>query len=307
MLNTKTTQSYLNPKIFKILKKLYLILQNDYSFVEYSIFLCGGAGQDQARFRRKLGRKIASLKSRFMYSVYYPEDLFLELMYGHSQHNLLSLENFLAKSVDSVVIPLESPGTFTELGAFVNHDELRKKVIAIVKPKYKNNDSFINKGPIALLKTDRRESVMYSNLEEKNITTLAYNITSRIRGNRNNSEKIVLDLSNPIASQLFYLCVVYLLDPLSIDHFRMIVRYFNKEGNEVNLTILEETILNRVHSHNNIGINSQHQLICKEGGFVKILQSKGLNKEQVNGLLNSLSNLRIACINLYYRNNGGFI
>lgn len=306
-MNIETALGYLDPKIFDILKKLRTILEKDFAFTEYSIFLCGGAGKDEAKFRRSLGRKIASLKSKYAYSVYYPEDLFLELMYGHSRHNLLDLENFLAKNVDGVVIPLESPGTFTELGAFVNHDELRKKVIAIVKPKFRNDNSFINKGPVALLKSNRLESVIYSELNESEITKLAYSITIKVRGLRGKSDEFALDLSNPIASQLFYLCVVYLLDPLSIDHFRMIVRYFNKQESDTSLIVLEETILNRVHSHNNIGIDSQNRLICKEGGFIRILQSKGLTKSQVLKLMNELSELRVAVINLYYRKNRGFI
>jgi len=50
--------------------------------------------------------------------------MFIEFILGHQKQDLLTLENLLADSVNTVVILLQSPGTFTELGAFTNYEKL---------------------------------------------------------------------------------------------------------------------------------------------------------------------------------------
>ncbi len=49
---------------------------------EISLFLCGGGSAEELRFRRQLGKKISRIKSKYLYSVYYPEDMFIELILG---------------------------------------------------------------------------------------------------------------------------------------------------------------------------------------------------------------------------------
>jgi len=99
-----------------------------------------------------LGDKIHNIKAKNTYNVYYPETLFAEIANGYQRRDLLTLENLLALSVTSIVVPLESPGTFAELGAFANHEILKDKLIIITNPKHKMARSFINDGPIAKVK-----------------------------------------------------------------------------------------------------------------------------------------------------------
>ena len=94
---------------------------------EIPIFLCGGSSSEHKRLRAKLGKQISHIISKYTYSVHYPEDMFIELIAGHHGKDLLTLENVLANSVHCVVILLQSPGTFAELGAFSNHNELCNK------------------------------------------------------------------------------------------------------------------------------------------------------------------------------------
>ena len=45
--------------------------------------------------------------------------------------NLLDIENIIGAYADSIIIILESPSTFAELGAFANNPELVKKILVI--------------------------------------------------------------------------------------------------------------------------------------------------------------------------------
>jgi hypothetical protein len=67
----------------------------------------------------------------------------------------LALESELAKLADLVIIIVESPGTFAELGAFSNTDDLRAKLLAIVDDKFKPpQKSFIALGPIQWIEAE---------------------------------------------------------------------------------------------------------------------------------------------------------
>ena len=109
----------MNQRIVEIatnLKNFYLesFLKKD----NVSIFLCGGSSPTDEKFRRELGTTISTTKSKYRYSVFFPEDMFVELILGHQGVDLLTLENLLAESVSAVTILVQSPGTIAELGAF---------------------------------------------------------------------------------------------------------------------------------------------------------------------------------------------
>lgn len=66
--------------------------------------------------------------------------------------DLLTFEALLEAISKMILIPVESYGTACELGAFTRIDKETNKVVAIVNEKYKKEKSFINYGPIQLLK-----------------------------------------------------------------------------------------------------------------------------------------------------------
>src|SRR5690606_21262580 len=69
--------------------------------------------------------------------------------------NALEMENQLADLADAVIIIVESPGTFAELGAFSSNPSLRKKMLPILSHEYKNiKDSFIATGPVQWIDKD---------------------------------------------------------------------------------------------------------------------------------------------------------
>ena len=129
---------------------------------EISIFLCGGASQrDKTSYRDKLCRELQGVSGL---EVLYPENLFMELLNrNRKKYDLLKLEKFLADNSDYIVIVCESPGSYAELGAFVNNRETVDKVIVLLQTKYKNAKSFIRQGPVAYVESRNRSRVIYYN------------------------------------------------------------------------------------------------------------------------------------------------
>lgn len=64
------------------------------------------------------------------------------------------MESDLAALSDLIIIIVESPGTYAELGAFSHVSELRRKLLPIVDRHYRGANSFINTGPIRWIDQD---------------------------------------------------------------------------------------------------------------------------------------------------------
>ncbi len=56
---------------------------------------------------------------------------------NRKKYDLLALESFLADNSDLILIVCESPGSFAELGAFVNNESTLNKVVVLIQKKYK--------------------------------------------------------------------------------------------------------------------------------------------------------------------------
>lgn len=68
--------------------------------------------------------------------------------------NALQLEEWLADLSDAVIIIVESFGTVAELGAFSISEPLRTKLLPILDKRFKNDESFINTGPVSWVNQD---------------------------------------------------------------------------------------------------------------------------------------------------------
>lgn len=126
------------------------------------VFLCGAASTKKKTSYRDLLRN--KLKNAKRVSILYPEDLFMELL-NRKKYDLLTLEKLLATNSDYIVIVCESPGSFTELGAFVNNSETVDKVIVLLQTKYKNAKSFIRQGPVEYVRSKDKSHVIYYNAD----------------------------------------------------------------------------------------------------------------------------------------------
>lgn len=89
------------------------------------------------------------------------ENMFSTLKDEGHKGNILDVENLISDFSDYILIVLESPSAFTELGAF-SHDQLRAKLVVVNDFEYKDEDSFINLGPIkAIEEKSGKERIVY--------------------------------------------------------------------------------------------------------------------------------------------------
>jgi hypothetical protein len=141
-----------------ITQKIYETIFRNVYRRNIDVFLCGGASHKKFISTRD---KLKPLLQKNKYvTVLYPEDLFMELLHKKN-YDLLSLEKFLADNCDLIGIVCESPGSFVELGAFVNHPDTFEKVVSLVPTKHKNDKSFIMMGPIRHIQLSNRNRVIF--------------------------------------------------------------------------------------------------------------------------------------------------
>ena len=118
------------------------------------LFLCGGAGKDNVR------NKVRSLLEKEDLRIFYPEDLFMELLNRNKYADLLEYENLLAQNADIICVLCESFGSAVELGAFCQVDAIRDKMIVGIEKCYARDRSFIMLGPIKHIQKERKDAVI---------------------------------------------------------------------------------------------------------------------------------------------------
>lgn len=119
-------------------------------FITYPkfIFLCGKAYNSEKEYlttNRGITEKFIQSKSDTVFIVL--SEKLWENSFG-SDIDLLTFEEFLAEVSDDIILFVESPGSFCELGAFAYADDLfGSRLTIVIDSKRKNDDSFIIKGP----------------------------------------------------------------------------------------------------------------------------------------------------------------
>lgn len=101
------------------------------------------------------------------YNIFIPV-LSEKLYLGKNQHilDLLTFEEILADISHSIIILLESSGTFCELGAFATHTELAPKLCVVNDSKYRDVTSFITQGPIRKIRELTEEVIFLPQMDE---------------------------------------------------------------------------------------------------------------------------------------------
>jgi hypothetical protein len=266
---------------------------------EYNIFLVGASTENAKSIRAQL---YELLKLKRKVNVRFPEDIFDEQIY-QDKYDLLSLENLLANSVDAVVMCVESPGSFAELGAFTNHNGLNNKLIVYMDKKYQKEDSFINLGPIKFLIKKTRSKVVWINYDRgiDNSDEVFYqNLLSSLKKIKKQNEKIKIDLTNPFVTMRFILSLLYTLERCSRGEFIDIVKqlgaFDNKEKKDI------EEYITLVDS--SIGILISNGEIYKDIDkyYLTEIGIQRLKRELGAKYIHSfLDNLRLKMLNLQYR------
>jgi len=106
------------------------------------VFLCGANGSEGRDAIRDYLHKFSP--NLF---VFYAEKVW-QIISNLGEPDALQMEAALANLADLVIVIVESPGTFTELGAFSISPPLRKKLLPIVDKKHEHAASFIASGPL---------------------------------------------------------------------------------------------------------------------------------------------------------------
>ena len=160
---------YLN-FIKRIYKDFFIQSYEDTCYV----FLCGGAGTNCIRDRVRKHLEENHIQ------VLYPEDLFMEMLYKDKKSDLLQYENLLAESADIIFLICESIGSAAELGAFVQSEEIKNKLLVGIEKKYSRDKSFIMDGPIKRIKNFDPQNVIIYN--SKDLSEFYRNMDRYFRG-----------------------------------------------------------------------------------------------------------------------------
>lgn len=195
---------------------------------EMNIFLIGKDFRDQNSMRYKILKAIENSNHNNI-SVAYPEYLFDEQILMKNL-DLLSLENLLADSVDAVILCVESAGSFTELGAFSNHEQLNNKLIVYLDKKYQRDQSFINLGPVKYLRRKTLSKIEYISFEDSfNLKGL----TLQINEIKKVSKKMEShDLLNLFFCMKFLLALFYVLNDVKRKEIIEIIKDMNIASSE---------------------------------------------------------------------------
>jgi hypothetical protein len=263
-----------------------------------SIFLCGASINDTSKIRFKLKEVFSDWWNSFQYDLIFPEDIFDELLYGRKGKDLLSLENILAESIDVILIIPESPGSFAELGAFANDDNLRKKIVCILDVKYKKDKSFINQGPVKLVKKTNKNSVVF--VDPLNLGKNIKNIYSAIREVKKanpsdpSSKKIsLLQLDN------FLLPTIYLLEPVPKETLIFCLEAATED--EINSYQVTTTALNMLTKKKFIELMPEGFKLTQLGRKHYFNLKRLGSRIKIQNEITALDNLRLEILNLQLR------
>lgn len=195
----------------EIYEKIFCNIKNG----NLDLFLCGAASvKEKISYRDSLRKK---LEHNQKLSILYPEDMFMELL-NRKKYDLLTLEKFLANNSDLIVIVCESPGSFTELGAFVNNNDTLGKVVVLLQTKYKNAKSFIRQGPVEYVRMKNKNNVIYFN---NNVDEAAEKVQKYIRTRfgylyRKGGKGVFKDLNLISGQYHFIILMLYFYQKISV-------------------------------------------------------------------------------------------
>ena len=173
------------------------------------VFLCGGAGKECIR------NKVRSLLVCKNFQILYPEDLFMDMFNKDKKSDLLDFENFLAENSDIICIIIESIGSAVELGAFIQNDSIKRKMVVAINQKYSRDKSFLMMGPIKHLKKIDKDKIVI--FKHNDLKLLCDNLS---RGFRKIHKQIINNKNLSFNSLSTYIVFI----PMIVYFFRIINR-----------------------------------------------------------------------------------
>ena len=136
------------------------------------IFLCGANKSKNSISERRTSLIAFAQKNLPHTQFFLAEKMFTILQKEGHKDNILDIEHEISQFADHILIVLESPSSFAELGAF-SHKELRKKLIVINDSKFESSPSFINMGPLkAIEEASGKNNVIHYKMENDGVHKL---------------------------------------------------------------------------------------------------------------------------------------
>ena len=142
-------------------------------------------------------------------------------------NDLLEIEKNLSDYTDCVLILLESSGSIAELGAFSYDTELAKKILVINDESHKDNQSFINLGPIQRI---NKYSIYGEVISTKFNAVLksSFEINERLKIilKRSMNIKEATDIKNNKKYKLLFVSdMITLLSPITLSNLNQVFSY----------------------------------------------------------------------------------
>lgn len=264
-----------------------------------SIFLCGGSSEKERELRKHIRKRLSTVSSKYTYRVYFPEDMFIDLILGHGKRDLLSLENLLATSVNVVALLLSSPGTLTELGAFTNYVGLQDKLVVAIDPQYRRARSFINLGPVRFLEEHTQSKIVWSPLQLTNADTLTRQLAEECR-NVAKKSAVITGLSSPIWAYDYILSLVYILEPILKNDLMTAIKAVNSDDTTwADCEQSAEAAISSLVNERKISIATGVFSTTKKGNTN--LLSLDITKRKIRDRSDFLSQLRMEALNIILR------
>lgn len=254
-----------------------------------SIFLVGADLSRNDTIRKLLYTKLSNEKD---ISIFFPERLMTEVFYS-DKIDFLSLENLLAENVCCVVMCIESPGSIAELGAFVNHIKLRNKLIVILDKKYEKDRSFINLGPVKMVKKKR---VMWYDFKNGNSDELTRKVIKKINS-LSNSVESTNEITNPLVAESFIFAMLYILDSSARRDIIGYIKNMDLNDYESSIIMVKAT-LSSLSWQGFVSLKDKKYRLTKNG----MERFKNLIKHNYLDTIELLDNLRVDVLNKDLRN-----
>lgn len=260
-----------------------------------TVFLCGASKQNKNSGRHKMTKLLMEDSKKF--ELLFPEDLFEDLMAGYGGIDLLTAENLLASSVDTIILFPESPGSFAELGAFSYSGELASKTICFIENKRSKNKSFINYGPARLIKSSQTGKV-YSYRQEDFIQAdkkknLLRKLTRSIKKIKEKSPS-KKGFGNILITDQFVLPCIFLFDSIEIVDLIKLVEFATGESKKLS-DLAVRSALSKLISEKLISRSSGNK------GYNITQKGKKYLTKRVFYMEYSLNSLRMEIMNTQYR------
>jgi hypothetical protein len=212
---------WMNPREFThseedwLARSLRKVAEGAFFRGKVNLFICGAGLTQRASARARLIDFFREPMQAWYYDVHSPEEVFQELLVGKRETDLLSLENQLAAAADLVLLVPESDGSKVELGAFANHPALRLKLIVVQDRRFRRSRSFINAGPLRLIRAVSPDNVLLvdlSNLGEADLVRIGERVRAAARQQRAATSRF--DISNVLHARHFVLPCLYVLESI---------------------------------------------------------------------------------------------